>query len=60
MFTKFCLSSVCYLVTVMQPYSNTTTLKMIHFSNFHAVMEYGIIFGLNSVESRRVFQHQKQ
>ena len=32
------VSSVCYLVRVMYLYSNTTTLKIIYFACFHAIM----------------------
>jgi hypothetical protein len=32
------ISSVCYLLRVMYPYSNII-LKMIYFANFHAVNE---------------------
>jgi len=32
------ISSACYFVRVMYAYSNTTTLKMIYFVFFHAVM----------------------
>jgi hypothetical protein len=54
------LSSACYLVRRMYPCCKSTTLKMIYFANFHAVMEYGIIFWGNSVESKRIFQQQNE
>jgi hypothetical protein len=54
------VSSVCYLVRVMYPYSNKTTLKMIYFAYFHAVMEYGVILWGNSAESKGVFQQQER
>jgi len=44
----------------MYLYSNTTTFKMIYFAYFHAVMEYGLIFWGNSVESKGFFQQQKR
>jgi len=33
---------------------------MIYFAYFHAVLEYGIIFWGDSVESKRIFQQQKR
>ena len=33
---------------------------MIYFVYFHAIMEYGIIFWGDSVESKRIFQQQKR
>ena len=53
------VSSVCCFCRVMYPYS-ITTLKMIYFAYFHAVMKYGVILWRNSVESKRVFQQQKR
>jgi len=50
------ISSVYYFVRVMYPYSNTTTLKIIYFAYFHAVMRYGVIFWGSSVEGKSVFQ----
>jgi len=54
------LSSVCYLVRRMYPCCNSNTLKKIYFAYFHTVMEYGIIFWGVSVESKRIFQQQKE
>lgn len=53
------ISSVCCLFRVMYLYS-ITTLKMIYFACFHAVMRYRVILWRNSVESKRVFQQQKR
>jgi len=53
------ISSVCYLFRVMYLYS-ITTLKMIYFAYFHAVMKYVVILWRNSIESKRVFQQQKR
>jgi hypothetical protein len=38
---------------------NLNTIKMIYFAYFYAIMEYGFIFWGNSVESKRIFQKQK-
>jgi hypothetical protein len=34
--------------------------KIIYFAYFHAVIEYGIIFWGDSVESNRIYQQQKR
>ena len=44
----------------MYPCCNSNTLKMIYFTYFHTVMEYGIIFWGVSVQSKRIFQQQKR
>jgi hypothetical protein len=54
------LSSVCYLVRRMYLCCKSYTLKMIYFTYFHAVMEHGIIFWGDSIESKRIFQEQKR
>jgi len=54
------LSSACYLARTMYPHCKSNTLKMIYFTCFHAVMECGIIFWGDSVESKRIFQKQKR
>jgi hypothetical protein len=38
------LSSACYLVRRMYPRCKSNTLKIIYFTYFHVVMQYGIIF----------------
>jgi len=38
----------------------SNTLKMIYFAYFHAVVEYGIVFWWDLVESKRIFQQQKR
>jgi hypothetical protein len=54
------LSSACYLARRMYPRCKSNTLKMIYFVYFHAFMEYGFIFWGDSVESKRIFQHQER
>jgi hypothetical protein len=54
------LRNACYLARRMHPCCKSNTLKMIYFAYFHAVLEYGIIFWGDSVESKRIFQQQKR
>jgi hypothetical protein len=44
----------------MCPSCNINTLKMIYFAYFHSIMEFGIIFWVVSVESKRIFLQQKR
>jgi hypothetical protein len=54
------LSSACYLVPRMYPCYKSSTLKMIYFAFFYAVVEYVIIFWEDSIESKRILQQQKR
>ena len=54
------LGSACYLARKMYPCCGINTLKMIYFAYFHSIMEYGIVFWGNSVESIKIFQQQKR
>ena len=53
------LSSACYLIRRMYPLFNMRTLKMIYYTYFHSVMEFGMFWGA-SAESRKVFLLQKR
>jgi len=37
-----------------------TVLIMIYFAWFHSIIEYGIIFWGNSVDSKRVFSYKRK
>jgi hypothetical protein len=54
------LSRSSYAVRAMYPFSSLNTLKMIYFAYFHLRIHYGIIFGGNSTESKKVFLAQKK
>jgi len=54
------VGSACYLVRRSYPCCKSNTLKIIYFTYFHAIMEYGNIFWGDSVESKRIFQQQKR
>ena len=54
------LSRACYAVRAMCPISCMTTLKMIYFACFRSIINYGIIFGGNSTECKKVFLAQKK
>jgi hypothetical protein len=54
------LSRACYIIRSMYFLSDISTLKVIYYAYFHAIMEYGVIFWGNSSLSRKVFQLQKK
>ena len=45
------LSSLCFSTRSMSSYCDITTIKMIYFAYFHSLLEYGIAFWGNSIES---------
>jgi len=53
------LSRACYAVRAIYSFSSLNALKMIHFSYFHSVINYGIIFWGNSSESNKIFLAKK-
>jgi hypothetical protein len=44
----------------MYDIGNINTCKSIYFANFHSIVKYGIIFGGNSSESKKIFTLQKK
>jgi hypothetical protein len=54
------LSRACYAVRSMFHIVKIDTLKSIYFAYFHSIMKYGIIFGGNSSNSRKIFTLQKK
>jgi hypothetical protein len=54
------LSSACYVVRSVYQIGCMATPKMICYACFHSRLQYGIIFGGNSIESIRGFQLQKR
>jgi hypothetical protein len=54
------LSEASYAVRSMAHISNTETLKSVYCAYFHSIIKYGIIFGGNSTNSRKIFTLQKQ
>ena len=54
------LSSACYVMRLVKPYVTANTLKVIHFSYFHSIMTYGLIYWGNSPDSIKIFRLQKK
>jgi hypothetical protein len=54
------LSNACLAMRNMKSYSNIETLRMIYLAYFHLIMKYGIIFGGNLTEAKKVFLLQKR
>ena len=54
------LSRACHAVRAMYSLSSLNTLKIIYFTYFHSVINYGIIFWGNSSKSNKIFLAQKK
>ena len=54
------LSAACYMVRKMYYICNNDTLRSIYFAYFHSIASYGIIFGGNSSNSKKIFYLQKR
>jgi hypothetical protein len=53
------LNKACYAIRSLSPFVSYESLKMNHYSYFHSVMSYGIIWG-NSSYSNCIFKLQKR
>jgi hypothetical protein len=54
------LSAACYMVRQMYHICNNNTLKSVYFAYIHSIASYGIIWGGNSSNSRKIFTLQKR
>ena len=54
------LCTACYAIGAGKPLKPLDTLKLVFYSYFHSIMNYGIIFRGNSSQSIHVFRPQKK
>jgi hypothetical protein len=54
------LSGACYAVRSMYHISYINILKTIYFAYFYSIIKYGIIFGVSSSNSNKIFTLQKK
>jgi len=54
------LRTACYAVRYVKHFMSQDTLRTIHFSYFHSVLSYGIIFWGNSAYSSNIFKIHKR
>jgi hypothetical protein len=54
------LRSACYVTRSVKPHLSQNTLKMIHYSYFHSIMTYGLLFWGHSSDSVKIFRVQKK
>jgi hypothetical protein len=54
------LGKACYALQSLTPYLSTQTLVTVHYSLFHSVMAYGLLFWGNSTHSIQIFKLQKR
>lgn len=53
------LSTFCYIMRSIKPYMSLNTLRMVYYSYFNSVINYGLIFWGNSQHSITIFRLQK-
>jgi hypothetical protein len=54
------LSSARYAMISVKPYVTINTLKIIYYSYFHSIMNYGLLFWRKSPDSITIFRLQKR
>jgi len=54
------LSAVCYAVRILEPYMSLETLKIVYYSNFNSIINYGLPFWGNSPHIKKIFRMQKR
>jgi hypothetical protein len=54
------LSPACYVMRTIKPHVSQNTLKIIYYSYFHSIMNYGILFWGPCTESIKIFKLQKR
>ena len=53
------LSSASFAMRVVKPFLSLDSLKMVHYSYFHSVMTYGLIFWGNSHRSNIISDYKR-
>ena len=53
------LSTAFYAMRIIKPYMSQNILRMVYFSYFHSIMNYGLLFWGNSSYSMKIFRLQK-
>jgi hypothetical protein len=54
------LNTVCYIIKTIKPYTSINTLKMVYYSYFNSIINYGLPFGGNSPKCINIFRIQKK
>jgi hypothetical protein len=54
------LSAVCYSMRILKPYMSFETLKIVYYSNFNSIINYGLPFWGTSQHSQKIFRVQKK
>jgi len=53
------LSAVCYVMRSVKPYMSLNSLRIVYYSNFNSIINYGLPFWGNSSHSIKIFRMQK-
>jgi len=54
------LSSACYMMSSIKPFTSLSTLKTVYYSYFNAIISYGLPFGGKSPPTMKIFRMQKR
>jgi hypothetical protein len=54
------LSAVCYAMRITKPYMSLEMLKMVYYSNFNSIINYGLPFWGTSPHSKKIFRIEKR
>jgi hypothetical protein len=54
------LSAACFIIRSLKPYTSINTLKIVYYSYFNSIVNYGLPFLGNSPQSMRIFRIQKK
>jgi len=53
------LSAACYIMRSVKSYMSLNTLKIVNYSYFNSIINYGLPFWGNSLHSKKIFRMQK-
>jgi len=51
---------VCYAMRIIKPYMYLETLKILYYSNFNSIINYGLPFWGTSPKIKKIFRMQKR
>jgi hypothetical protein len=54
------LNAVCYAMRIIKPYTSLEMLKIVYYSNFNSIINYGLPFWGTSPHSKKIFRMQKR
>jgi hypothetical protein len=53
-------SSACYAMKIIIPYVSLDSLKIVYYSNFNSILNYGLLFWGITSHNKKIFRMQKR